>query len=180
MDRGNRRSGGQRTRSVSPVVGVTMMLVIVILLAAVIASMALGLEDRLREPAPSGGFEQDFVPSGQDNTDDRPYVKITHRVGRTVDGDNIVIRDESGNQVTWSDVWTGGPEVKAGEYVHIDGFESDGALDPICEAGQTYYVVLQNDEGRTIVVNEWTAPTDPDLPAGSPSDADGDGIPDWC
>lgn len=97
-----------------------------------------------------------------------------------MDGENIVIKDESGNEIAWADVWTGGPEVKAGEYVHIDGFDSDAVLDLICAAGDTYYVILQDDAGRSLIVNEWTAPTDPDLPAGSPSDADGDGIPDWC
>lgn len=51
-------------------------------------------------------------------------------------------------------------------------------LNPICEAGQTYRVVWERDDGGTVAVQEWTVLRDPNLPAGSPSD--GDGIPDWC
>lgn len=167
-------------RAVSPVVGVVLMAAMAVMLASVVGAMAFGFQGELEEPAPSGGFDHDYEPTGADNTADRPYVRITHQVGRTVDGDDIVIRDESGNQVAWSDVWTGGPEVHAGEYVHIDGFGSDAALDPICEAGQTYWVVLRDDDGDSLIVNRWTSPVPPDLPPGSPSDADGDGIPDWC
>lgn len=175
----DRRTTPTDARGVSTVIGVVLMVVIVVILAGVVASMALGFDQKLRDPAPSGSFDHDYEPTGEGNTDDRPYVLITHMTGRTVDADNIVIRDESGNEIKWADVWTGGPEVKAGEYVHVDGFDSDGVLDPICEAGHTYYVVLKNDEGTTITVNEWTANSDPDLPAGSPSNR-GDGIPTWC
>lgn len=167
-------------RAISPVVGVTLMVAIVVVLAAIFGAIALGFEEELQEPAPSGGFDREYVPTGEDNTDDRPYVVITHEIGRTVDADNIVVKDESGNTIRWSAVWTGGPEVHAGEYVHIDGFDSDGALDPICAEGDTYWIILENDDGETLMVNEWTAPAPPDLPSGSPSDSDGDGIPDWC
>lgn len=165
---------------VSPVIGAVLMTAIVVLLAAVVGTVAFGFESQLREPAPSGGFDYEFVASGDGNTDDRPYVNITHRVGETVDSENIVIKDESGNSIEWGDVWTGGPEVYAGEFVHIDGFGSDGVLDPICEEGQTYRVIVQNDDGSSLIISEWAVPTPPDLPPGSPSDSDGDGIPDWC
>jgi uncharacterized protein YdeI (BOF family) len=157
-----------------------LLTAIAVVLAGVVATLALGFEGKLREPAPSGGFDRAYSPSGVDNSGDRPYVTITHKVGRTIDAENVVIKDESGNEITWSDVWTGGPEVRAQEYVHIDGFGSDGALDPICGAGQTYVVVLEDDDGHSLIVNEWEVPTDPDLTTGPPSDSDGDGIPDWC
>jgi flagellin-like protein len=167
-------------RGVSPVVGVVLLTAIAVVLAGVIATLAVGFEDQLRDPAPSGGFDREYAPTGADNTADRPYVTITHQVGRTIDAENVVIRDESGNEITWADVWTGGPEVHAQEYVHLDGFGSDAALDPICEAEQSYVIVLEDDEGDSLLVTEWEVPTDPDLPEGSPSDSDGDGIPDWC
>lgn len=167
-------------RGISPVLGVILMAGITVVLATVVASLALGFDSQLQEPAPPGGFDTDFVASGADNTDDRPYVTITHEVGETVSGDNIVIKDGSGNSITWHDVWTGGPEVHAGEYVHIDGFGSDRVLDPICEAGQGYQIILTDDDGDALVISEWEAPRDPDLPAGSSSDTDGDGIPNWC
>lgn len=168
------------SRGVSNVIGTVLMVAIVVVLAAVIASVAIGFEDDLRDPVPSGDFEQAYQPTGEGNTDDRPYVVITHQIGRTVDGDKIVIRDESGNSIRWNDVWTGGPEVKAGEYIHIDGFDSDSVLDPICEAGDTYTIILERDQGDSYVVNEWVAPEDPNLPPTSTHDDDGDGIPNWC
>lgn len=173
-------SAGVDGRGVSPVVGVILMVAIVVVLAAVLGALAVGFEGQLQEPAPSGGFDREYVADGADNTDDRPYVVITHDVGRVVDADNVVIEDESGNTVAWSDIWLGGSEVRAGESVHVDGFGSDAALDPICEKGDTYRIVLQNDDGDDLAIQEWSAPSPPDLPPGSPSDSDGDGIPDWC
>jgi flagellin-like protein len=167
-------------RGVSPVVGAVLMVAIVILLAAVLSTMALGFEDELQEPAPSGAFDQEYVASGTDNTDDRPYVTITHNFGKTADADNIIIKDDAGNTIRWNDVWTGGPEVRAGEYVHIDGFQSDSALQPICEKGDSYWIIWEADDGDELVVNKWTAPSDPNLPPSSSSDDDGDGIPNWC
>ncbi len=143
------------------------------------ATVALGFESELREPPPSGTFETDYVPSGEDNTDHRPYVTITYRSGETADATNIYIVDEDGNSVTWRDVWTGGPEVRAGEYVHVDGNQSDGALNDLCAAGQAYRVVYRED-GQSNLALEWTAPSDPSLPSSSSSDDDGDGVPDWC
>ena len=169
-----------RERGVSPVIGVILMTGIVVLLAVTVATLVTGFDSKLRDPAPSGGFDQKWNPTGQDNTNDRPYVTIRHEVGQTVDAENIYITDESGNEVRWDNVWTGGPEVHAGEYVHIDGFASDSALDPICSEGDTYTIIVRNDDGETLLVNKWTAPNDPDLPSGSASDSNGDGIPDWC
>jgi len=189
MDRTARPDGDGRgcgpgsrrgNRGVSSVVGAVLLVAIAVVLAGVIATMAIGFESELQEPAPNGAFDREYVATGQGNTDDRPYVKITHEIGRTVDADNVIIKDESGNTIRWSDVWTGGPQVKAQEYVHIDGFDSDGVLDPICREGQSYFVILRNDDGETVIFNEWTAPRGPELPAGSPSDSDGDGVPDWC
>jgi len=169
-----------RERGVSSVVGILLMVAIVVLLAAVVASMVVGFEDELQEPAPNGAFEQDYIASGEDNTNDRPYVEITHQFGTTASAENIIIKDEGGNTITWNNVWTGGPEVKASEFVHIDGFGSDSVLQPICEQGDSYWIIWQNDDGDDLVVNKWTAPSDPNLPPGSSFDDDGDGIPDWC
>jgi flagellin-like protein len=166
-------------RAISPVVGVVLMTAIVVVLAALVASLTLGFGGQLREPTSKGVFESGYVPSGEGNTDDRPYVNLTYRAGETADAETIEIVDESGNSVTWADIWTGGTELNTTEYVHIDGFGSDSALDPICEAGDTYRVTVQNG-GTSSTATEWTAPQDPDLPSGSPSDDDGDGIPNWC
>ncbi|MFB6210997.1 MAG: type IV pilin N-terminal domain-containing protein [Halobacteriales archaeon] len=167
-------------RGVSPIVGTVVLLAIMIALAGVFASLAMGFGTELQSPAPTGKFDPEYVASGEDNTDNRPYVTITHEIGRTADADNILIKDDAGNTIAWDEVWTGGPKVYAGEYVHIDGFGSDGALEPICEEGQTYWIIFRNEDGKTLLVNKWSAPSDPDLPPGAASDSDNDGIPDWC
>jgi len=151
-----------RDRGISPAVGVALLLAIVVTLVAVFGSLALGFGDELSDPAPSGGFDTAYTATGEDNDGNGPYVTITHQGGPTADADDIVIKDEAGNQVTWSDVWTGGPVVRAGEYVHIDGVGSDDALQPICEAGDTYRIVVLNDAGNELTMYEWTAPSDPD------------------
>jgi FlaG/FlaF family flagellin (archaellin) len=156
------------------------MVAIVVALAAIFGAIALGFEDQLQEPAPSGGFGQEYGATGEGNTDDRPFVVVTNLAGESVDADNVRIQDEDGNSIYCDEVWTGGAVVEPGETVHIDGFGSDIALNPICTAGQTYWVVWEDDDGSTVAVQEWTVPRDPALPAGSPSDDDGDGIPNWC
>lgn len=139
------------------------MVVIVVLLSTVLASLALGFESELEEPIPAEAFEYEYVPAGEDNGD-KPYVEITHEAGRTLDADRILIKDDSGNTVAWSDVWTGGSHVNASEFVHIDGHSSDGALDHVCEAGQTYRVVLTRADGTTAAIYDWTVPRAPENP----------------
>lgn len=166
-------------RGASNLIGVLLLVAIVVLLAAAVGSIALGFQDQLREPVIVGEFETEYAADGGTNDDDRPFVNITYLGGPTLDGDDIVIEDGSGNSIAWNDVWTGGPRVYTNEYVHIDGNGTDGALDQICREGQTYTVEVHRDGSQTLV-EEWTAPHDPDLPAGSSSDDDGDGIPNWC
>ena len=168
--------------AVSPVIGTVLFLGIVVAIATLFGALALDVSGDLVEPAPAGYFEAEYVASGEGNTDRRPYVEITNKLGETADADNIIIKDESGNTIAWSEVWTGGETVKAGEYVHLDGFESDGRLDPICEAGDTYTIVYTDGNGHTLLVNEWSAPTDPQVPAGSDAAADDTppGVPKWC
>ncbi|MXR42694.1 hypothetical protein GRX01_15275 [Halobaculum sp. WSA2] len=72
----------------------------------------------------------------------------------------MFIRDESGNEIAWSDVWTAGATVGPGSYAHIDGCGSDGTLDVLSAEGQTYSVVFRRD-GRTVHVHEVSVPTRP-------------------
>ena len=176
----NRSPGASvASRAVSPVIGVVLMVAIVVLLSAVLASLAMGFDGKLQEPAPNGGFERTYESSGAGNTDNRPYVVITHEVGRTVDAEDILIRDDDGNSIRWDQVWTGGPKVHAGEYVHLDGFGSDAVLEPICE-GRSYWIILQDDDGDSLMVTKWTATQSPTVPHTSPLDSNDNGIPDHC
>lgn len=167
-------------RGVSPIIGVSILIAIAIISGVIVAGTITQFGGEVSDPAPPGSFETSYQASGVGNTDHRPYVNITHELGQTVDADNILIKDESENTVKWSEVWTAGDLVKTGEYVHIDGFQSDGALDPICESGDTYKIIYKNDDGNTLLVYDWVAPTDPSLPSSAKTDSNDDGIPDWC
>jgi flagellin-like protein len=170
--------GPTADRAVSPAVAVALLVAIVVVLAVASAAVLTGFQDELVEPAPPTSFDEEYVASGEGNDDHIPYVNVTNRAGRTLDGSDVLVRDDAGNAVAWEDVWLGGSEVRAGEYVHVDGHGSDGALKRICE-GRTYQLVLRRGEGTTRVLSEWTADRPPDLPSASPY-ADGDGTPTWC
>lgn len=157
-------------RGVSPTVGVTLMVAIVVVLAAVIAMMALGFQDRLQDPSPQGGFTTEVNHDGDGNAG-KPYFELTYEAGPTADPSRIIIKDSSGNSVTWKDVWTTSGDVRASEYIHIDGFGSDGALNHVCNEGQTFYIIHQNEAGETIVTIEYEIPVTPD-PSNAPSG--------WC
>ena len=147
-------------RAITPVVGGIIMLAIVVILAGVLATFALGFDDRLVRPAPQVALDvSNYDPGGSDNGG-KPYLEIHHQAGDIADGTKVFIRDESGNEVAWSDVWTAGPTVGPGSYAHIDGCGSDGVLDQVTSKGQTYYVVFK-DGGQTLTIREVTVPSEP-------------------
>jgi hypothetical protein len=115
------------------------------------------------DPAPNAHVSAEYVPDGEGNTNYRPYVVLRHEAGRISDGTAVFVADDAGNRVAWADVWTGGPVVASPEFVHVDGFESDGALRPICEAGQRYRIVAEGADGRSWVLREYVVPHDPVL-----------------
>ena len=147
-------------RAVSPVVGGAIMLAIVVILAGVVATFALGFDDRLVEPAPQVALDVTHYDPAGSNNGGKPYLEIHHQAGAIADGTMVFIRDESGNEVAWSDVWTAGPTVGPGSYAHIDGCGSDGALDQLTHEGQVYYVVFENG-GETLTIREVTVPSEP-------------------
>ena len=157
--------GGSGSRGLSPVVGTVLLVAIVLVLAAVLANLSLGFSDRLRSPAPQGAYSTEYHPGGEDNGG-YPYFELRYEGGPSSDASNIYVRDESGNEVAWADVWTAGDVVESGEYIHIDGYLSDGALDHVCEAGQEYLVIVRDDDGRTLMMMGFEAPSVPDPPSG--------------
>lgn len=91
-------------RAVSPTIGVVMMVAIVVVLAAVVGSLTLGFDERLGAPAPQVALDvSTYSADGADNSN-RPYIEIRPRAGDIADGTEVFIRDESGNEVAWSDV----------------------------------------------------------------------------
>ncbi|RDI72764.1 type IV pilin [Halopelagius longus] len=151
----------RRNRGVSPVVGAALLFVVAALLAVTFAMMAYELADALREPTPQVAFETEYVADGAGNGGNGAYVNISHVAGDVADGSIVYVRDESGNEIAWESIWTGESTVSPGGHVHIDGRGSDGVLDAICEAGQTYYVVVEHPDDTSAILREVTIPHAP-------------------
>lgn len=148
-------------RGVSPVIGTVLMIVITVLLVALIASLATGFGSELEEPVSNAAFETEWSLDGEDNGD-KAYFEITHRTGDSLSGDDLYIKDGEGNKVKWDTVWTGGDEVSASEFAHIDGYGSDSNLVKVCEqeAGYAYRLVRQTESGSE-VLRTFELPRDP-------------------
>ncbi|RXK51514.1 type IV pilin [Halorientalis pallida] len=140
-------------RAVSNVVGVVLVVAVVVLLAAVVGNLALGFGGSMGTPAPQFTLESHYQADGAGNDADRPYLNITHTGGDTVDGTKLFVVDSDGNDVAWADVWTGGEEITATDYVHIDGHGSDGDLNAAC-GGETYQLIYRPDQETSHIVQE--------------------------
>jgi flagellin-like protein len=154
MSRRLRRS----RRGISPVVGTALLLAIVVALVAVFGGVLLGIE-MPNDPAPQYSHQTAYVADGEGNTANRPYVNITLTGGRIEPGEDFYIVDSDGNSVRWDVVWTTSGPLVAGDYAHIDGFDSDGALNPACE-GEIYRMVRRPGDGQssTLIEVEITRP----------------------
>jgi flagellin-like protein len=137
-------------RGVSPAVGVVLMIAIVVALAALFGLFATGIDPPDRTPT-NLAYDATYVEDGAGNTGDRPYVNITITGGREQFGDDVYVTDGDGNEVQWSTVWTGGDYVTAGEYVHIDGHGSDGALNHACH-DEVYRVIRRSEETSEVII----------------------------
>ncbi len=139
------------------------MVAIVVAVAAVFGSLALGFDDQLSAPSPYAAFEADWDPAGTGNGG-VPYVNVTHTNGEVAEGSDLYVVDDEGNRVAWETVWTGGETVEATEYVHIDGKGSDCALVEPRE-GTTYRLVHESGDTEQ-VLETYTVPTAPDSTPG--------------
>jgi flagellin-like protein len=149
-------------RGVSSVVGVALMLVIVLLLAVIIGSMALGVAEDLPTPGPQVSLSvAEYEPDG-DGNGGKPYLEIHHQAGDIADGTKVFVVDGDGNRVAWTDIWTTGPKVGPGSAAHVDGCGSDGALNRISEEGQVYRIIFESPKDETLSVSEVTVPSPPD------------------
>jgi flagellin-like protein len=149
----SRRADGTRRseRAVSAVIGVVLLVAIVVVLAAVLGTMALAFEGQLSEPAPTANFEAEPVLDGEGNGG-VPYVRIRHERGEVADGARVLVRDDRGNEEEWEDIWMGDPSVNTPDYVHVDGKgSSDCQLTEVRE-GVTYYVVYEAGDGESTVI----------------------------
>ena len=149
-------------RGVSPIVGMTLMIVIVVLLAATMGSMAMGFDEKLTEPGPQVALTVSEYHADGAGNDGKPYLEIHHQTGDIADGTEVFVADEDGNRVAWADVWTTGPKVGPGSYAHIDGCGSDGALTRLKKEGQIYRIIFEAQDGDTLIIREVTVPSPPD------------------
>lgn len=145
-------TGPATDRGVSSVISVVLMVAITVVLAGLLGTVALSMGEELREPAPRESFAVSYSPLGEGRADDA-YLNVTHVGGESVDGRSVYIVDGDGNEVAWADVWTAGETVEPGEYVHVDGRGSDGALRVVADApsGFTYRVVWRSDGGSAVL-----------------------------
>jgi flagellin-like protein len=79
----------QQDRAVTPVISTILMVAIVIILATVISTFALGLAENLTDPAPTVGQTSGEFEPGSDS--DQQIVRITHVAGDSVNIENIEI-----------------------------------------------------------------------------------------
>jgi FlaG/FlaF family flagellin (archaellin) len=106
-------------RAVSKVVGVTLMVAIVVVLAATLGTIAMGFTDVLGPMPPQASFSFEYE-TGIDHTAN-PHiscstgpcdevVRITHAGGETFNGDRVTVRLEytttSGTRATKSATWS--------------------------------------------------------------------------
>jgi flagellin-like protein len=152
-------------RAISPAVGVVLMVAITVVLAALLGALAMGFESNLGAPEHPVAFETEWVADGAGNGANGAYVVIAFSGGEAIDQDRVIVVDHEGNRITWDDVWTTNakPVVEPGDEVHLDGIGSDSALQQICNAGDTYRIVVSGSDGRTTVVDKFVAPTPPEV-----------------
>ncbi len=101
-------------RAVSPVVGVALLIAITVILAAVIGGVVLGIGPTGAD-APQAQLTADF---GENNT------TISHNGGDEISGDEVVVRNESG-EINKLGELADGKNLSAGESTDIgDGNET--------------------------------------------------------
>lgn len=123
------------------------MVTVVVLLAGVLGTLALGFEQP-NDPPPQYGYETTYAADGAGNTDNRPYVELTLSAGRIEVGQDFYVVDSDGNEVRWDAIWTTDGPLTAGDQAHIDGFGSDVALNPACE-GEVYRFIHRPGDGES-------------------------------
>lgn len=141
-----------RERATSPVVGVALLLVIVVLLGAVTATMTLGFDDRLVEPGPLVGASESVsvVLEGNETTHS---LRIVHEAGRPVPADGLVVRVSSGGATSEQSFPTV-PALDDGEWNPGEGVELDLNETTVCAGGgeeATVSLVYESNEGANLV-----------------------------
>ncbi|MFB6162946.1 MAG: type IV pilin [Halococcoides sp.] len=130
MDRAADREADE---AVSPVIGIILIVAITVILAAVIATFALGMGDMLGERTPQVSFVTDY----NESTD---TLTITHASGSVIPEDQVTIVEPGGTEVDWTDrspTVADGDEIAAGDRAELTGIAETDTVRVIWTAPDT-------------------------------------------
>ncbi|WP_254544248.1 type IV pilin [Halomarina pelagica] len=138
-----------RDRALSPLVGGVLVVGIVVLLAAVVATMALGFEDALVDPGPtvaSGNTVRVELSGGEVDHS----LALLHRAGATVDADALTVRVGSGDaSVEYPLSSIDSPALADGRWGPGERVALDLDAETVCAGGgETAHVSVVHDAGR--------------------------------
>ena len=147
-------STSERSRAVSPVIGVILMVAITIILAAVIGAFVLGFGTDTETPPNSAWDSTQDPTSGVDVAgDDATLNDVTFTLettDRTIDGDNldIVFPDSDIDRVgATDDSYSAGDSIVVNESTVDDG---NGDIEEI-DAGERVRVVWVGDDSSSVL-----------------------------
>ncbi len=152
--------------AVSPVIGVILMVAITVILAAVIGTFVLGLQDRIGGAAPTASFSWNFNDNGDGWGNTADSVTVTHDGGDQLNIENINITvGEHGVEGVTAMNWS--EDISAGNSINISGYGAVGSVSGVetrlvgtgnnIEEGDTVRVIWSSSEGdstQTIGQNE--------------------------
>ncbi len=148
--------------AVSPVIGVILMVAITVILAAVIGTFVLGLQDRVGDAAPNAAFSWDFDDNGDGWGDNNNWVNITHDGGEQLDVETLSVNigDDSADTVdsnTWAEDITAGDTLRMTDGTALSGTTSVSGGDSTITQGDAVRVIWSSsssDSTQTIGQNE--------------------------
>lgn len=111
----------------TPVIGIILMVMVTVLLAAVVGSFALGLTSFVDTGAPAADLEFEHDPAGAGN------LTIVHVNGESVPERQVLFRVSDGAELDASDCADGrwaadGETVSAGDVCRLQGIDADDTV----------------------------------------------------
>lgn len=127
--------GGEDERGISPVVGIALMIVLVVLLVVTTATMVLDMGSMLREPAPIVATDESVQVELQGN-DTQHTLELIHQNGEQLSVDAAEIRVDSGTATQIIDLADlNGPALADGTWSTGERIQVDLNGSTICEGG---------------------------------------------
>ena len=111
--------------AVSPVIGVILMVAITVILAAVIGSFALGLDETTPEPAPQASFSFSYDEGPSPNE-----LTVTHSGGDTIDGTRVSLGGDSSD----SSAFDSNSDVSSGDSYTSTNYGNDETVQLVWES----------------------------------------------